>query len=44
MRKDFLKTTILHSLPQKFVLINVRGHEIYNFLSPYPIEDTYKIW
>ena len=43
--EDFLRnTSILHFLPQKLPPLWVGGHEIYNFLSPYPTDATYQIW
>ena len=36
------KTSILHFLPQIYRPFG--GHEIYNFLSPYPTDATYQIW
>ena len=30
--------------PQITSLLDGGGHEIYNFLSPYPTDDTYQIW
>ena len=43
--EDFLRnTSILHFLPPKLPSLWVGGHEIYNFLSPYPIDATNQIW
>ena len=44
-REDFfLKYINLTLLTPKFPLLWVEGHEIYNFLSPYPTDATYQIW
>ena len=37
-------TSILHFLPQNYLLLGVGGHEIYNFLSLYPTYTTFQIW
>ena len=43
--EDFLRNiSILHFLPQKLPPLGVGGHEINNFLSPYPTDTTYQIW
>ena len=43
--EDFLRnTSILHFLPQNYLPLGVGGHEIYNFMSPYPTDATYQIW
>ena len=42
--EDFLRNiSILHFLP-KITSPWGGGHEIYNFLSPYPTDATYQIW
>ena len=39
--EDFLRnTSILHFLLQNYLQGEGRGHEIYNFLSPYHIDAT----
>ena len=44
-RKDFLKIYINFTLfTPKLPPLWVGGHEIYKFLSPYPIDATYQIW
>ena len=40
----FLNTLILQFLPQNYLPLGVEGHEIYNFLSPYPTDASYQIW
>ena len=44
--EGFLRnTSILHFLSQNYLpLCGGGGHEIYNFLSPYPRNATYKFW
>ena len=39
----FKNTSILHFLPQNSSPSG-GGHEIYNILSPYPTDPTFKIW
>ena len=43
-RRFLRNTSILHFLPQNYLPLGVGGHEIYNFLSPYPTDATYQIW
>ena len=41
--EDLLRNTaILHFLPQNYLPLRMRGHEIYNFSSPYPTDATYQ--
>ena len=43
--QDFLRNiSILHFLPQYYLPLGGGGHEIYNFLFPYPTDATYQIW
>ena len=43
--EDFLRnTSILQFCTPKLPPLRVGGHEIYNFLSPYPKDATYQIW
>ena len=43
--EDFLRnTSILHFLAQNYLPLGWGGHEIYNFLSTYPTDASYKIW
>ena len=43
--EDFLRnTSILHFYPKLPPLWVEGGHEIHQFLSPYPINATYQIW
>ena len=43
--EDFKRnTSILHFLPSKLPPLGMGGQEIYNFVSPYPTDATYKIW
>ena len=44
--EDFLRNTaILHFLPQNYLPFGLGGgHEIYNFMSPYPTDASHQIW
>ena len=44
--EDFSKKYINFKLfnPQNYLPFGMGGHEIYNFLSPYPTDGTYRIW
>ena len=45
LNQDFLRNTSnIHFLPQNYLPLEVRDHEIYNFLSPYTTDNTYQIW
>ena len=39
----FINTTILHFFIPNYLPLEWGGHEIYNFLSSYPIDATYQI-
>ena len=42
--EDFLRNTSITLFTPKFPPLWVGGHEIYNFVSPYPTDATYQIW
>ena len=45
LRRRFFKKYINFTLfTPKLPPLGVGGHEIYNFLSPYPTDATYQIW
>ena len=43
-KRIFLRNTSILHLSPKLPHLGVGGHEIYNFLSPYPTDATFQIW